>query len=157
MITTGGGRRQSAEAGKLPHRYPKYLVSRATATRESDPWRTQTMSPLTGRWAGWEHLISALHSGTVFGTMRSDPIITSLCDALLARARRNPAGLRIGELRALANCFGWTFARSSGSHHIFKRHGNRTVMNFQAMQGMAKAYQVRQLIRAIDQLSDEGR
>ncbi|MEX2181736.1 MAG: type II toxin-antitoxin system HicA family toxin [Gemmatimonadaceae bacterium] len=54
----------------------------------------------------------------------------------------------------LAECFGWTFDRSSGSHHIYKRLGDRRLMNFQEVRGMAKPYQVRQLLRAIDLLDD---
>lgn len=75
------------------------------------------------------------------------------CQALLAKARSNPVGLRFSELCDLAECYGWQFDRSRGSHRIYKRAGVMLAMNFQDVRGFAKAYQVRQLLRAIDALS----
>jgi hypothetical protein len=77
------------------------------------------------------------------------------CDELLRTARANPAGVRFRDLRALAECHGWIFARQNGSHTIYKRPGERRLMTFQDCGGMAKAYQVRQLIDAIDSLEKE--
>ncbi|HSU15635.1 type II toxin-antitoxin system HicA family toxin [Longimicrobium sp.] len=79
------------------------------------------------------------------------------CEKLLEAARANPAGLRIAEACTLAECFGWTFARQAGSHRLYKRQGNPNLMNFQEdRNGKAKAYQVRQLIAAIEELGTEG-
>ena len=79
------------------------------------------------------------------------------CAELLGRARSNPRGLRFTELCALAECYGWEFDRSRGSHHIYKRAGYIRVMNFQDIGGAAKPYQVRQLLHAIDALQlDRG-
>lgn len=75
------------------------------------------------------------------------------CAELLERARRNPAGLRFAELCSLAECHGWVFTRQRGSHRLFERLGDARLMNFQEDRGMAKPYQVRQLLRALD---DEG-
>jgi hypothetical protein len=72
------------------------------------------------------------------------------CAALLARARANPRDLRFRELCELAECHGWVRARVRGSHHIYKKRGDQRLMNFQDVDGRAKAYQVRQLIAAID-------
>lgn len=77
------------------------------------------------------------------------------CDELLARARRNPAGLRFVELCKLAECHRFEFARQKGSHRVYRRVGTRLLMTFQDVGGMAKAYQVRQLLEVIDVL-DEG-
>ena len=74
----------------------------------------------------------------------------SECGDLLAKARNNPRGVRFADLCALAVCFGWVLDRSSGSHHIHKKLGHRLAMNFQDVRGMAKPYQVRQLLRAIE-------
>lgn len=76
----------------------------------------------------------------------------STCEALLQKARNNPGGLRFAELCSLAECFGWEFDRVRGSHRIYKRRGHIQAMNFQDFKGFAKAYQVKQLIRAIDSL-----
>ena len=75
---------------------------------------------------------------------------------LLEKARTNLRGLRFSEACALAEVFGWTLARSaSGSHRIYKRAG---VMGLVVIQegpnGKAKAYQVRQIIRLIDELGE---
>jgi len=75
------------------------------------------------------------------------------CLQLLAKAQRNPEGMRFRELRELAECFGFELARVRGSHHLFKRAGRQGVLNFQKSNGMAKAYQVRQLLSALDDLA----
>jgi len=76
----------------------------------------------------------------------------SKCNDLLERARNNPAGLRFTELVQLAECYGWLYDRTGGSHQIYKRTGHPAAMNFQDRNGKAVAYQVRQLLKAIDSL-----
>ncbi len=75
---------------------------------------------------------------------------------LLKKARTNLKGLRFVEACALAEAFGWKLARSAcGSHRIYKRAG---IMGLVVVQegpnGKAKAYQVRQIIRLIDELGE---
>ena len=74
------------------------------------------------------------------------------CDKLLEQAVAGPATLRFGELCQLAECFGFTAARQRGSHIIYKRSGYIRLMNFQDWNGMAKPYQVRQLLEALREL-----
>lgn len=76
------------------------------------------------------------------------------CRALVERAKDNPSGFSFRELRELAECFGFHLARKKGSHHIFKRVGYRRLLNFQDSKGMAKTYQVRQLVSALEELGD---
>jgi hypothetical protein len=76
----------------------------------------------------------------------------SPCAALLAQARANPASLRFTQACTLAECFGWVVARQRGSHRIFKRPGSARLLNLQDVNGMAKPYQVRQLLAAIEDL-----
>jgi predicted RNA binding protein YcfA (HicA-like mRNA interferase family) len=75
---------------------------------------------------------------------------------LLKKAKANPKGLRFSEACALAEAFGWTLARSaSGSHRIYKRAGAMELVVLQeGANGKAKAYQVRQIIRLIDELGE---
>lgn len=73
----------------------------------------------------------------------------------LARVRANPKGVHFSDRCALASSDGWVLDRQSGSHRIFKRTGHRQLMNFQDDGGKAMPYQVRQLIRAIDELRSE--
>ena len=80
----------------------------------------------------------------------------SICAELLVAARQNPKGVRFTDLCALATCFGWEFDRTKGSHHVYKKRGHRSLMNFQEDSGKAKAYQVRQLIAAIDEMAGEA-
>jgi len=74
------------------------------------------------------------------------------CSQLLGRAQANPCGLRFQDLCELAECFGFELTRQKGSQHIFKRPGYLRVLNFQHSRGMAKAYQVRQLLSALEEL-----
>jgi predicted RNA binding protein YcfA (HicA-like mRNA interferase family) len=71
------------------------------------------------------------------------------CAKLLEEARNNPKGVRIEDACKLAECFGFEERRGKGSHRIFKRAGFKTLLNFQGG-GMAKEYQVKQLLEAID-------
>ena len=66
---------------------------------------------------------------------------------LLLKALQNPNGLRFEELCALAKAFGFTYARTSGSHHIYIHPVVPELVNLQDVAGNAKAYQVRQLLR----------
>ncbi|MCO6510037.1 MAG: type II toxin-antitoxin system HicA family toxin [Aridibacter famidurans] len=75
----------------------------------------------------------------------------------LEKARRAPNILRYSDRCRLAESFGWELERQAGtSHRIYfnpllaGRPGE--LMNFQNRNGMAKPYQVRQLVSAIDEL-----
>lgn len=75
--------------------------------------------------------------------------------AIVTRMRANPRGIRFQEaLRVARHYFGPP--RTRGSHHFFSTPwmGNPLV-NLQESGGMAKAYQVRQLLSAIDRLERE--
>ena len=69
--------------------------------------------------------------------------------------RRNPRGVRFKDLAMVCDaCFGEP-RKGSGSHRVYRTPwpGNPRV-NIQSAKGMAKAYQVRQVIRAIDKLEN---
>jgi hypothetical protein len=74
------------------------------------------------------------------------------CESLLQRARHAPASIRFDEICRLAECHGFGRARQKSSHVLYKRAGFIGVMNFQNVGGMAKPYQVRQLLGVIDEL-----
>ena len=72
---------------------------------------------------------------------------------LLRRAHANPASLRFSEACQLAEGAGFTLARQRGSHRVYKRRGLLRLLNLQPDRtGMAKPYQVRQVLLAIDEL-----
>lgn len=66
---------------------------------------------------------------------------------LLTQAMRHPHSLRIGDALRLAEAFGFRQVRTRGSHRIFSRAGIPQLVNLQEVRGMAKGYQVRQLLK----------
>ncbi|MCK4546222.1 MAG: type II toxin-antitoxin system HicA family toxin [Candidatus Eisenbacteria sp.] len=71
---------------------------------------------------------------------------------LISRALRDPGGLRFAEGCALAKQLGFELVRTRGSHSIFKREGYDRLLNLQNVNGVAKAYQVRQILDAAREL-----
>ena len=81
----------------------------------------------------------------------------SKCAELYEHSKNNPTGLRFKDLCQLAECYGFVLTRSRGSHRVYKRAGQFALMDFQeAKNGMAKAYQVRQLLAAIQSQRGES-
>ncbi|MDR0782248.1 MAG: toxin HicA [Propionibacteriaceae bacterium] len=73
--------------------------------------------------------------------------------AIEARMRKNPAGIRFADLaRVCEHHFGQPTSRGT-SHHVYSTpwHGDPRV-NIQNDSGMAKAYQVRQVLKAINRI-----
>lgn len=70
-----------------------------------------------------------------------------LLDKVLAGAHN----LRFAELCHLAEAFGYRLDRVSGSHHIYEHPAADRPLNFQNVGGKAKAYQVRQFLRDIEE------
>ena len=57
---------------------------------------------------------------------------------------------RFEEACALARGFGFRLSRVRGSHHIFAHEGVRELVNLQEVRGMAKPYQVKQLLQLVE-------
>ena len=70
-------------------------------------------------------------------------------DKLLARARRNPTGLRFSELVSLIEACGFTRRRIVGDHFVHGRDDVQEIINIQPEGGRAKAYRVRQFVKLI--------
>lgn len=77
-------------------------------------------------------------------------------DDILKRMRSDPTGIRFRELCRVCDHFFGNARHSSGSHRVYQTpwHGDPRV-NIQNAKGMAKAYQVRQVLKAIQRLRDE--
>ncbi|HYO09133.1 MAG TPA: type II toxin-antitoxin system HicA family toxin [Tepidisphaeraceae bacterium] len=58
----------------------------------------------------------------------------------LMRVMASPANVRFGDMVTLAQAFGFRLLRTSGSHHIFARHGMPEQLNLQDVRGRAKPY-----------------
>lgn len=75
---------------------------------------------------------------------------------LIALMRKNPKGVRFDDLCQVCDEYFGAPRQSSTSHRVYKmpRVGDPRV-NIQNDRGMAKAYQVRQVLKAIDRLMEE--
>lgn len=76
-------------------------------------------------------------------------------DKILARMRANPRNIKFDDLARVCEFFFGEPRQSGSSHRIYKTPwpGDPRV-NIQNRRGMAKAYQVRQVLRAIEQLEE---
>ena len=61
------------------------------------------------------------------------------------------ADLTFDELTALASYFGFVHIRSAGSHTFIANSNVTDTLNFQSDRGKAKGYQIKQLLRLIEQ------
>ncbi|RLB39442.1 MAG: toxin HicA [Deltaproteobacteria bacterium] len=77
-------------------------------------------------------------------------------DALIKRMRKNPAGIRFSEVCRVCDHFFGPARQKGSSHRIYKTpwQGDPRV-NIQDAGGKAKAYQVRQVLKAIERLKNE--
>lgn len=73
--------------------------------------------------------------------------------AILAKLRRNPQGVRFSELARVCDMYFGEARQSGTTHRVYRTpwSGDPRV-NIQNAKGMAKAYQVRQVIKAIEKL-----
>ena len=76
---------------------------------------------------------------------------------IVTRMRRNPKGVRFRDLCTVCDFYFRAARQKGGSHRIYKTpwQGDPRV-NIQDHEGMAKAYQVRQVLKAIDRLEALG-
>ena len=76
-------------------------------------------------------------------------------DSLLAWIRRNPKGVRFADLARICDEYFGKPRQSGGSHRVYRTPwpGDPRV-NIQNVRGMAKPYQVRQVLRAIERLEE---
>ena len=74
-------------------------------------------------------------------------------DDILNNMRNNPAGIKFKDLCKVCDRYFGEARQTSTSHRVYRTPwcGDPRV-NIQASKGMAKAYQVRQVVKAIDRL-----
>jgi hypothetical protein len=73
------------------------------------------------------------------------------CYSLFERAKENPKSLRFSEMTILCEGVGMRCDRIRGSHFIYKKDDPFFLISIQRMKdGMAKPYQVRQLLSFIE-------
>ena len=78
-------------------------------------------------------------------------------DAIVEQMQRSPQGIRFADLRRVCDHFFGQARQFGSSHRIYKMpwEGDPRV-NIQNAKGMAKAYQVRQVLKAIERLKREN-
>jgi hypothetical protein len=79
-------------------------------------------------------------------------------DKLLKDMKRNPQNVRFSDLaRLCVHYFGETRNKST-SHHVYKTpwYGDPRVNIQKGKDGKAKAYQVKQVLAAIEKIKEEG-
>ncbi len=78
-------------------------------------------------------------------------------DDILARMRANAGSIRFADLCRVCDHFFGQARQGGTSHRIYKTpwQGDPRV-NIQNSKGMAKAYQVRQILKALKRLDDEN-
>ncbi|MGH3929632.1 MAG: type II toxin-antitoxin system HicA family toxin [Pseudonocardiaceae bacterium] len=65
-------------------------------------------------------------------------------------ARGDLRNVRFTELCRLVKALGFEERRISGSHYIFTHPAFPEILNLQQVQGQAKPYQIRQLLRLVE-------
>jgi hypothetical protein len=75
---------------------------------------------------------------------------------ILEKMRNNPARVRFAEVCRICDHYFGQARQASGSHRVYKTPWIRDPrVNIQNYQGYAKAYQVRQVIKALERLEVE--
>jgi predicted RNA binding protein YcfA (HicA-like mRNA interferase family) len=74
---------------------------------------------------------------------------------VLDKALRGSKNIRFAEMVALVEAFGFVLDRISGSHHIFVHPEVPDLVNLQEKTGKAKPYQVRQLLKLVEEYNLE--
>lgn len=78
-------------------------------------------------------------------------------DDLVAKMRQNPKGIRFADLCKVCDFYFGEARQKGSSHRIYKTpwQGDPRI-NIQDHKGMAKAYQVRQVLKGIERLEAQG-
>jgi predicted RNA binding protein YcfA (HicA-like mRNA interferase family) len=69
---------------------------------------------------------------------------------LLKKALTAPKSFRFNDFEMLVQSFGFKESRIRGSHHIFTHPSIPDLVNIQEVDGEAKPYQIRQLMKLVE-------
>ncbi|MBW4623312.1 MAG: type II toxin-antitoxin system HicA family toxin [Cyanosarcina radialis HA8281-LM2] len=70
---------------------------------------------------------------------------------LLEKVLLGSKNIQFDEMVSLIEAFGFTLARVSGSHHIFKHPDVVDLVNIQNRKGKAQPYQIRQFLALVEE------
>lgn len=71
-------------------------------------------------------------------------------EKLLAAIRNNPRSVRFADACKVAEAIGFVRAGGKGSHTVYAKSREPTILNFQNRSGYIPPYQARQLIEMMD-------
>lgn len=71
-------------------------------------------------------------------------------EKLPAAIRNNPRSVRFADACRVAEAIGFVRAGGKGSHTVYAKSGEPTILNFQNRNGYIPPYQARQLIEMMD-------
>lgn len=71
-------------------------------------------------------------------------------EKLLAAIRNNPRSVRFTDACRVAEAIGFVRAGGKGSHTVYAKSGEPTILNFQNRNGYIPPYQARQLMEMMD-------
>lgn len=74
---------------------------------------------------------------------------------LLTAIRNNPQSVKFADACKVAQQLGFVFRKGKGSHCVYGKAGELTILNFQNRAGYIPAYQGRQLIEMMDKYETE--
>jgi len=69
---------------------------------------------------------------------------------LLKRIAGGSKNVKFSDMVALIEAFGFRLSRVSGSHHIYVHADIPELVNLQNVDGQAKPYQIRQLLKLVE-------
>lgn len=69
---------------------------------------------------------------------------------LLRKVLSGSKNIAFSDIVLLAESFGFRLSRVNGSHHIFSHPDTSELVNLQEVEGKAKPYQVKQLLRIVE-------
>jgi hypothetical protein len=113
------------------------------------------LSPGGGGWRGRAaQTLDSINSDTILSYSESNPKVTKAVEKRLADIRSNPKSVKFSDALAVAEHYFGEPRVSGSSHHVFKMPwAGDPRINLQKDGSSAKAYQVRQLLAAIDRLT----
>jgi hypothetical protein len=77
-------------------------------------------------------------------------------EAIIAEMKRNPKGIRFQDLCKVCEHYFGEARQTGSSHRVYKTPWSGDPrLNIQNDKGMAKAYQVRQVLKAIERLEEQ--
>ena len=87
---------------------------------------------------------------TALGILTGKTVICLNKKKLLQKIYGNTKNVKFNELIVVVEAFGFSHARSAGSHHVYKNPAVAEIINLQNVNGEAKPYQIKQFLSLVE-------